>query len=598
MKTLSKFILIFVGVFSLYFLTGTREVLAQCATRCGCSNIGPPSNCVSYAVSGDCSDAMGTCTCMNAVGCGTAVGTSCFEPIVCTSSFTAFNPAPASCCGSPPPPTSPPGPTAPPPPAGWGACDSCSCGHPGQCRTDPTGACVWDPSGCGGGGSLPPTCDSMTVTYSPSSRVIEVGQTIRLTVRIQYRPPHVTLVYACAAEDPDRNYLWPDGIRNDSRNSVCTSVNNPTSGDERITLTMVGRAPGNASVKITGNVRIDGINGFNCPMERNTTIRVIEPIPDPWWQVIGGDAVSGAGAMSSILPSGQRLILGNTAGYPGMAVYNSTLGLGQGTVSSTLWAANTIYSDTQYSYEKFMELVPDGVVWNDISRLRSGGTKTGDYEWYRVNGNYTLQPNLMINGGRKIILFVSDDLTINANVRLNDVKNDYFMAIAGRNIIVANNVTNIAYGGGGTTLPTPTPPGGVYPTCGQACSLQTGSGTGCDSGLTCTSLTPSSAPICLNALCPTDPDCVCSYSNVQGATSNTYALEGIFYANGAFNSGTGNLPLGVRGSVVANTISLGRNLNSSNTTTPAETFEFGEENMLLYPKDLVGVVVAWKEVAP
>lgn len=58
-----------------------------------------------------------------------------------------------NCYVIPPSTPTPPGPT--PPPSGWGACGSCA-GCPGgnntQCRTDPGGACVWDPSGCGGGG--------------------------------------------------------------------------------------------------------------------------------------------------------------------------------------------------------------------------------------------------------------------------------------------------------------------------------------------------------------------------------------------------------------------------------------------------------------
>lgn len=56
----------------------------------------------------------------------------------------------------PPPPPPPPGvspaplPSPSPPPANWGACGSCnSCGKNNECRLDPTGACIWDPGGCG-----------------------------------------------------------------------------------------------------------------------------------------------------------------------------------------------------------------------------------------------------------------------------------------------------------------------------------------------------------------------------------------------------------------------------------------------------------------
>jgi len=581
-----------------------------------------------------------------------------------------------------PPPTSTPGPTAPP---GWGACDSCQCGHPGECQTDPTGACIWNPTTCGGGGGSS-ICTEMTVTYSPSNRTVYVGERLNANVTIKYTPPRVTYVRASVVSDPLpvplSSRFVEFGWRDSHLDSYGTNINNPTTGEVQITLPVFGVRPGIQHIVIRGYSNTGPGNSNFCP-DKSTNINVIEPIPDPWWQVTGGDAVSGAGSMRSFVPGGYQLILGNTAGYPGVAVYNGSINVGSRTVSSKRWSANTIYNDTQYNYEKFTELVPEDVTWNDVSRLHSGGVKTGDYEWFRVTGNYTLQPNLMINGGRKIILFVSNDLTINANVRLNDVKNDYFMAVAGQNISVANNVTNIAYGGGGSTLPTPIPPSGVptnltascsngtvsfswnpvagasyYPMriyntalgwqgctktdicplvnapttsysmagtpgatyswwmhsiidgtwseavggpnvtcstastlCGQACSLSTN----CGPGLAC--VLSNRGAFCRNPLCPTDSNCICNDS-VLGRASTTYALEGIFYADGAFNSGTGSNPLGVRGSVVANSITLGRNLGANNDDTPAETFEFGEENMLLYPKDLVGVTVAWKEVAP
>jgi len=586
-----------------------------------------------------------------------------------------------SCYLTAPPPTSTPGPTAPPGSCSAGSwCDTviANCGVKGWVPgggTCPGGICCTS-----GGGALPGTCDSINITFNPNNRVIEVGQTLVMRARVQYRPPNGQFLNYCVRQDPREDPMTTAelefGWLGSNRDHMCADNRSSPDGDDTIVLYAFGKRPGTATLLFTEN--------WSGPMytcgDKRTTVTVVEPIPDPWWQVIGGDAVSGTGSMRSFVPGGYSLILGNTAGYPGVAVYNGSINVGSGTVSSKRWSANTIYNDTRYSYEKFTELVPDGVTWNDVSRLHSGGVKTGDYEWFRVSGNYALQSNLMINGGRKVILFVSNDLTINANVRLNDVKNDYFMAVTGRNISVANNVTNVAYGGGGSTLPTPTPPSGVptnlaascsngtvsfswnpvagasyYPmriyntalgwhgctgtdicplvsapttnytmagtpgatyawwmhsivdgawseavggpnvtcsTSSSSCNSTCSPSSPCTNGLTCTN-----QGVCRNPSCLIDSNCVCTDS-VHGRTSTTYALEGIFYADGTFNSGTGSNPLGVRGSVVASSIILGRNLGANNDDTPAETFEFGEENMLLYPKDLVGVTVAWREVAP
>jgi hypothetical protein len=282
-------------------------------------------------------------------------------------------------------------------------------------------------------------------------------------------------------------------------------------------------------VKVSGNVRSTDSND-ECP-KKYADIQVTEPIPGPWWQAVGGDAVSGGGILRSILPSGLRLILNNTAGYPGVAIYNGTLSLGEGSVSSKGWSADTAYDDKAYSYDRFVELAPADASWNQMADLIAGGSATGDYEWFKRDGDYTLSSDLMISGGRKIILYVSGNLDINANIRLRNPQRTFFMAIVGGDITVGDGVTNVEYG-------------------------------------------------------------------VARGKADAYALEGIYYADGRFRSGTGANPLRVRGSVVANNVRLRRDLQAANGTTPAEVFEFGDESLLLYPKELTNVTVAWKEVAP
>ncbi len=70
--------------------------------------------------------------------------------------------------GSTPAPPAPSG--TPAPPGGWGSCGGCGpCGGPAaECISDPNGACVWDPSGCGNSGKKAGCnlCASTTNAYS------------------------------------------------------------------------------------------------------------------------------------------------------------------------------------------------------------------------------------------------------------------------------------------------------------------------------------------------------------------------------------------------------------------------------------------------
>lgn len=80
--------------------------------------------------------------------------------------------------------------------------------------------------------------------------------------------------------------------------------------------------------------------------------------------------------------------------------------------------------------------------------------------------------------------------------------------------------------------------------------------------------------------------------------TNDPALEGIYFASGTFSTGNTNRMLVVRGSVVANSISLQRNLGIGNITIPAETFISMPELLLNYPSSLTRRRLLWREVAP
>jgi hypothetical protein len=75
------------------------------------------------------------------------------------------------------------------------------------------------------------------------------------------------------------------------------------------------------------------------------------------------------------------------------------------------------------------------------------------------------------------------------------------------------------------------------------------------------------------------------------------SLQGIFVAN-SVETGSGDTPLAFEGSVVTSSISLQRDLDSGNQTTPATTFEYMEELLLNYPPTLSEKHLVWKEINP
>jgi len=83
----------------------------------------------------------------------------------------------------------------------------------------------------------------------------------------------------------------------------------------------------------------------------------------------------------------------------------------------------------------------------------------------------------------------------------------------------------------------------------------------------------------------------------------TPAIEGIFFTDGNFNTGTDVAELHVKGAVVAlGEIQMERNRGLvnpfQNLYGPSEYFEFAPEAFLNYPPDLIPNILSWKEVLP
>ena len=87
--------------------------------------------------------------------------------------------------------------------------------------------------------------------------------------------------------------------------------------------------------------------------------------------------------------------------------------------------------------------------------------------------------------------------------------------------------------------------------------------------------------------------------NITLNGTSTASLEGIYFADGIFDTGTGTTALATYGTVVTNGgITLARDLEGANPTTPAETFVFAPELYLNYPTTLSPNKIIWREVAP
>ena len=163
----------------------------------------------------------------------------------------------------------------------------------------------------------------------------------------------------------------------------------------------------------------------------------------PWWQVKDGD-VTATGDIVSKMPGGLYFDTVGSGGFPGVPVYRDQIAVTPGTISSTLWSANTTTSLPRiFNYSYFDNLIPDDTVINDISKLTTGVGVTLDangYEWYKITGNIDTAGNIDF-GSRKVILFVkTGNFNINGKINLND-NSGFFGVFVNGNISVAGTVT-------------------------------------------------------------------------------------------------------------------------------------------------------------
>ena len=273
----------------------------------------------------------------------------------------------------------------------------------------------------------------------------------------------------------------------------------------------------------------------------NTTMKVTVLAPMlAWWQVKDADILAN-GDVRSAVPASSYFNLVGSGGFPGVVTYSGTTNLTSTNVSTTKWLAKTAYSSNKvYGSGYFVNSIPSGATINNVSAT----TVPGSYfetGGAAYNGYYWYVYDGAANGG--INLTISSPASLGSRKVI---------------LIVKNASLNIS--------------GGISLTKGSGFFLGVTSGN-------------------INI----------STSVGGGGSAN---LQGIFIADGVFNTGTGGTKtdsqLWIRGTVAGyGGVNLQRDLgNTNNSTTPAEFFEYAPDLELLFPVDLASQVTNWREIAP
>jgi hypothetical protein len=173
-----------------------------------------------------------------------------------------------------------------------------------------------------------------------------------------------------------------------------------------------------------------------------------------WWQS-GNGSVFTQGNIQSVIPPSClpptciNDLIQDGSGIPGLAIGGSSAAVSTGTggISSKDWIAKSTLTGRVPDYASFVSLIPVSITPTDTgascggATFNTGGATTGDgYYWYRHNGDVTITSDVALNAGRKVILYVDGNLTINGKITYNPA-NAYFMPIVKGNITVDGAVT-------------------------------------------------------------------------------------------------------------------------------------------------------------
>ncbi len=291
------------------------------------------------------------------------------------------------------------------------------------------------------------------------------------------------------------------------------------------------------------------IRAHNGQLFTDSEIRsfTVNSVGDPWWQVKDGD-VSTSGDLTSPMPPGFEFNEDGPGGFPGLPVFAGSTadfsrdGDSNGVVSSRGWIANSTTNLSRiYDKDFFENLIPEGTAISTISSssipgstFESGGTESHGYYWYRYDGS---------TNGLDLRITSDADLTTRKVILIIDSAD---LILDGRINLDDGQGFFLAMAGENNL--------------NQKGNIHIGTGVG------------------------------------GGAEPH---FEGLYLADNTIYTGNGNIPLYVRGSMVGYSgISLQRDLDDLNNTTPAEYFEYAPDQIMLFPSKIGARRINWKEVAP
>ncbi len=297
-------------------------------------------------------------------------------------------------------------------------------------------------------------------------------------------------------------------------------------------------AVGSTTYKATATMK----NGLDqCSATANLTVTNALP----WWQTKGSDAISGQNIKSIIpatclLPSCiSSLISSVNPDSTGIAIAGGTIDVGSGSFSSPYdWSAISSYADTLYNTSYFTDKA------RNIQFLTWPAASTS----ITAANAAALISGTQTSGYYYVKYTGNTTLTIDTDLDLGTNK----VVLLVENADVTLNKT-------------------IHTTDGQGLFMLVAKGD-------------------------------IHVSNFVSGSQINPALEGIFFTNQRFYTGTGgganDQPLHIRGSVVAfDKVVLERNL-SDNSQSAAETFEWTPDTTLLFPPEFGHQSINWVEAAP
>lgn len=414
------------------------------------------------------------------------------------------------------------------------------------------------------------SCGSLTPPNSPPTCSISGPTSVVASYPIQYR---------VIGNDPDSNLssmVVKYSLTSNTAGFTSISVTGVTSTGYDGFVTVPGLSAGTYYVGCEAQDAL-GIQCYanpwcsgclnDCGASDYLTLTVSDYIT-PWFQIVGGDVIAGGNVSSTIPATAYNL---NFIRDPvGLLIYSGNLpSLGSGVVSITEAAVNTIVnSKPEASFDLFYNKKTPEDVKTAMTKLTSSSSisapslsSCNTVRGYKVCyydgaynpgsgalGNLILTDNYTLPDGDRIILFVDNaSVTIQGNIRPQTRGLSSFL-------VISEGVASASPSGPGVGIVIETTVGGI--------------GTFAD---------------------------------------NVPDLEGVFYTDRTFvtshTTGVEDRNLHIRGSVVAGSFNLGRDLGSGatgekNDRYPAEYFEFGTEQVMAFPPFLRLRSTSWSEVAP